>query len=89
MFGKGPGPGKTLTQEEFEPVATDIFKIPKIFRDMLWARIEQIQGSAGLPQVGGKPTVNKDIILRMWQQRDYHRKDPKRRLFNVIAKEGK
>lgn len=40
IFGKGPGPGKSLTKEEFEPVATEIFKIPKIFKDMLFARIE-------------------------------------------------
>ena len=62
MFGKGAGPGKSITKEEFEPVATEIFKIPKIFKDMLFARIEQMQGSKGLPQVAGKPTVNKQLI---------------------------
>ena len=25
VFGKGPGPGKSLAREEFEPVTTEIF----------------------------------------------------------------
>ena len=37
----GPATGKSLAKEEFGPVATDIFKFPKIFSDMLFARIEQ------------------------------------------------
>lgn len=59
VFGKGPGPGKSFSREEFEPVATEIFQIPKIFRDMLFTRIESLQGSKGLPQVNGKPSVNR------------------------------
>ena len=43
VFGKSTG--KSLGKEEFEPVATDIFKIPKIFSEMLFTRIEQVQGS--------------------------------------------
>ncbi len=42
VFGKGPGPGKSLSREDFEPVATEIFQIPKIFRDMLFTRIESL-----------------------------------------------
>jgi len=59
VFGKGAGPGKSIGKDEFEQVATEIFKIPKIFKDMLFERIEQKQGATGLPQVAGKPTVNK------------------------------
>jgi len=37
LFGKLKGIGK----EDFGKVATDIFKFPKIFSDMLFTRIEK------------------------------------------------
>ena len=55
VFGKATG--KSLGADEFAEVATDVFKIPKIFSDMLFARIEQVCGQ--LPKIGGKPKVNK------------------------------
>ena len=55
VFGKSTG--KSLGADEFAPVATDVFKIPKIFSDMLFARLEQVCGP--LPKIGGKPKINK------------------------------
>lgn len=69
-------------------MATDIFKIPKIFSDMLFAKIEQRMGPNGLPKLSGSPKLNKQILQRLWEQSGYHRKDPKKRLFETIAKEG-
>ena len=43
IFGKSTG--KSLGKDEFVPVTTEIFKIPKIFNDMLFTRIEQRQGA--------------------------------------------
>lgn len=60
VFGKGQG--KSLGKEEFAPVATDIFKIPKIFSDMLFARIEQKVGPNGLPKLSGSAKINKQIL---------------------------
>ena len=31
---------KTLTNKDFDSATTDIFKIPKIFRDMLYTKVE-------------------------------------------------
>lgn len=84
VFGKTTG--KSLGADEFGPVCTEIFKIPKIFSDMLFARLEQKMGP--LPKLGGKAKINKQQVLRFWESADYHRKDPKRRLFDVIAKDG-
>ena len=86
IFGKSTG--KSLSKEEFVTVTTEIFKIPKIFNDMLFTRIEQKQGTQGLPKLGGTPKINKQILLKFWDALDNHRKDPKRRLFDIIAKEG-
>ena len=38
MFGPAASK-KTLSETEFDSVATDIFKIPSIFRSMLFERI--------------------------------------------------
>ena len=38
VFGKATG--KSLGKDEFEPVTTQVFKLPKIFSDMLFTRIE-------------------------------------------------
>ena len=43
VFGKATG--KSLGKDEFAAVATDIFKVPKIFSEMIFARIEQRQGA--------------------------------------------
>ena len=43
--------------DEFEPVCTDVFKIPKIFTNMLFTRLEQKMGP--LPKLGGKAKINK------------------------------
>ena len=65
VFGKGPGKAsamigtKSLGKDGFEIVATDIFKIPKIFGEMIFSRIEEKQGPGGLPKIGNKPKVNK------------------------------
>ena len=55
VFGKSTG--KSLGADEFGPVCTDIFKIPKIFSDMLFARLEKRMGP--LPKLGGKAKINK------------------------------
>ena len=38
VFGKATG--KSLGRDEFGPVTTEVFKIPKIFSEMLFDRIE-------------------------------------------------
>ena len=38
VFGKATG--KSIGRDEFNDVATEIFKFPKIFADMLFTRIE-------------------------------------------------
>ena len=86
IFGKSTG--KSIGREEFEPVVTDIFKIPKIFSDMLFTRIEKKQGAQGLPKLGGTPKMNKQILARYWDANDLHRKEPKQRLFELIAQDG-
>ena len=65
VFGKAIG--KSLGKEEFGPVATEIFKIPKIFCDMLFARIELKMGPNGLPKLSGAAKCNKQILLRLWE----------------------
>ena len=60
VFGKGQG--KSLAKEEFAPVATDIFKIPKIFSDMLFTRIDQKMGPNGLPKLSGSAKINRQIL---------------------------
>ena len=64
VFGKATG--KSLGRDEFNDVATEIFKFPKIFSDMLFTRIEQKQGAQGLPKLSGTPKVNKAILQRFW-----------------------
>ena len=60
VFGKGQG--KSLGKEEFAAVATDIFKIPKIFSDMLFVRIEKKVGPNGLPKLSGSAKINRQIL---------------------------
>lgn len=55
IFGKVTG--KSLGADEFEPVTTDVFKIPKIFSDMLFTRLELKMGP--LPKLGGNAKINK------------------------------
>lgn len=43
IFGKLPG--KQLGIKESEPVTTEIFKLPKIFNEMLFNRLVQLRGS--------------------------------------------
>ena len=43
-------------------MATDIFKIPKIFSDMLFARIEKKVGPNGLPKLSGAAKINRQIL---------------------------
>jgi len=86
VFGKSTG--KSLGRDEFDPVLTDIFKIPKIFSDMLFTRIESKQGSQGLPKISGTPKVNKQILVKFWDTSECLKKSPKQRLFEIIAKDG-
>ena len=53
---------------------------------MLFSRIEQKMGP--LPKLGGKAKINKQQLIRFWENADYHRKTDKRRLFDIIAKDG-
>ena len=55
IFGKATG--KSLGMDEFGPVCTDIFRIPKIFSEMVFERVEAKMGP--LPKLGGKAKVNK------------------------------
>ena len=64
VFGKGQG--KNIGKDEFAAVTTDIFKIPKIFSDMLFTRIEQKVGPNGLPKLSGSAKLNKQILQRLW-----------------------
>ena len=41
VFGPASA-NKTFTAKDFEPVISEIFKIPKIFRDMLHLRISKV-----------------------------------------------
>lgn len=50
IFGKAPG--KQLGPKETDLITTEIFKIPKIFNEMLFNRIVEIKGSAMI-KVGG------------------------------------
>ena len=43
-------------------MATDIFKIPKIFSDMLFTRIDQKMGPNGLPKLSGSAKINRQIL---------------------------
>ena len=65
IFGKSTG--KSLGKDEFVAVTTEIFKIPKIFNDMLFTRIELKQGAQGFPKLGGTPKINKQILLKFWE----------------------
>lgn len=60
VFGKGQG--KSIGKDEFAAVTTEIFKIPKIFCDMLFVRIEQKVGPNGLPKLSGSAKINKQIL---------------------------
>jgi hypothetical protein len=51
IFGKAPG--KQLGIKEMEPVATEIFKLPKIFSDMLFNRLVELRGSS-MTKVGNE-----------------------------------
>ena len=51
IFGKAPG--KQLGIKEMEPVATEIFKLPKIFSDMLFNRLAELRGSS-MTKVGNE-----------------------------------
>lgn len=84
IFGKTTG--KSLGADEFGPVCSEIFEIPKIFAEMLFTRIEQKMGP--LPKLGGKAKINKQQLIRFFENADFHRKDAKRRLFELIAKDG-
>jgi len=44
IFGKAPG--KQLGIKEIESVVIEIFKLPKIFNDMLFNRLIEIKGSS-------------------------------------------
>lgn len=44
IFGKAPG--KQLGIKEMDQVATEVFKLPKIFSEMLFTRIVELRGSA-------------------------------------------
>jgi hypothetical protein len=44
IFGKPPG--KQLGIKEMESVATELFKIPKIFGEMLFTRLVELRGSS-------------------------------------------
>ena len=85
VFGKATG--KSLGADEFIPVCEDIMKYPKIFAEMLFTRLENKYGP--LPKLGGKAKINKQIVIRYWESLDFHRKEPKRRLFELLCKDGK
>ena len=40
-----------------------------------------------LPKIGGKAKVNKQQIIRFWELSDNNKKDNKRRLFDILAKD--
>ena len=60
VFGKATG--KSLGVNEFGPVASDIFMIPKIFSEMLFTRLEKKAGPQGLPKLSGSAKANKAIL---------------------------
>ena len=80
----GPASAKKgLKNTEFDGATTDIFKIPKIFRDMLYAKVESV-GKVGATKQGGDTHITRETVLKYWDLKDFHRKDPKRRIFDVI-----
>ena len=69
-------------------MASEIFKVPKIFAEMVFTRLESKAGPNGLPKLSGAPKANKQIFLRYWEANNMQKKEPKRRLFDIIAKDG-
>ena len=63
---------------------SEIFKIPKIFRDMLHLRISKVSRVGVSKSQSGETLLARDAILKYWDMKDFHRKDVKRRLFDVI-----
>ena len=56
---------KALTTNEFNEVATDVFKIPKILVDMLFAKIEKVlekvPNSGVIKQAGGNKLTREAV----------------------------
>ena len=57
--------------------------MPKIFSEMLHNRIEKVV-KTGVVKQGSNTLIGRDAIIAYWEGRDYHRKDVKRRLFDLI-----
>ena len=70
-----------------ELVATDVFKIPKIFCEILFTRIVELRGSS-MTKVGNDYKLTRQLLHRLWEELDYQRMPPKKRLFSLIAKAG-
>ena len=85
IFGKAPG--KQLGAKEIELVTTEIFKLPKIFSEMLFARIVELKG-ATMVKVGADPKLTRQVLQKLWEDLDFQRMHPKKRLFTIIAKVG-
>ena len=83
VFGKAPG--KQLGRSEMEPISTEIFKVPKIFNEMIFQRIVELKGSS-MPKVGGEPKLTRQVLHRFWEEFDFQRMIPKKRLFTILAK---
>lgn len=78
---------KALGIKEFEGLTNDVFKIPKIFCEMLHTRMEKVC-KTGLVKQGANTLISREAIEAYWMARDYHRKDPKRRLFDLLKQEN-
>ena len=68
IFGKAPG--KQLGIKETELVTTEIFKIPKIFNDMLFNRIIELKGST-MAKVGGDFKLTRQVLHRLWEDLNF------------------
>ena len=68
VFGKAPG--KQLGRSEMEPISTEIFKVPKIFNEMIFQRIVDLKGST-MPKVGCEPKLTRQVLHRFWEELDF------------------
>mmetsp|Transcript_13646 Transcript_13646/g.9634 ORF Transcript_13646/g.9634 Transcript_13646/m.9634 type:complete len:225 (+) Transcript_13646:815-1489(+) len=72
-----------LSKEKFDKLCTDVFKIPKIFRDYLYIRIDgDKQGDAA------SKTISRAQIERFWRENDHDHTTPKKRVFTIFAKKN-
>lgn len=54
---------------------------------MLFNRIVELKGSS-MTKVGSEYKLTRSVMQKLWDEMDYMRMHPKKRLFTIIAKAG-